>query len=447
MTRRLAFALAGVPAALALGAVVSHLMLPVLSVPQRALEQPLAVVTSWGAAGATAWIVMAAALVPAAVAYVVVIHEVRARPDDRTLAGALIVAVSAATAACFAFAFVFSSDVYAYAAYGALSATGENPYHVHAMTAATLGAPALTAVVRYEWLSLPACVYGPLFVGLLRGLVVAASFDPTRVLLTLRLLAAAAFLASVALLARLAPRNGSVLAAVVGLNPVVLWSIAEGHYDALPFLAVASAAILSRAKPFLGGVTAGAATLLKATGGLASLFLIYALGERRFTIGALAGIVAAVIVQMGAIASAGGNQPQVASDFVATPAAAVLLGLRGVLAALAAAIALRRHRAGARLPAMACAALAVWLLLPHLYAWYGLWLLPLAALTLEGPEGPALIAATFCGVLRYLPDAVGYPPAAPWLSLLAACIPSAVLASAQPRVARRTRPVEGRLLT
>jgi hypothetical protein len=154
-----------------------------------------------------------------------------------------------------------------------------------------------------------------------------------------------------------------------------------------------------------------------------------------------------VLIQAVTIVAAGGYQTQVATDFVGTVQAEIAVGLKGLLALVAVGFGLHAITTGARLRALAAVTLAIWVVLPHPYAWYGLWLLPLAALTIEESEGKALLAATFCGLLRYLSDAVGTASAAPWLSLAAGAIPIAVLVAPPLTAAWRSRPVPKTLST
>src|ERR1700693_2044772 len=95
------FALAGVPLAFAAGAVASRVLLR--AEPQRwtaDLSQPLVVVTAWRDYGLDFFVIFALTIALAASALI----------------------------AAFSWPIVFSSDVYAYAAYGDLTLHGHNPY-------------------------------------------------------------------------------------------------------------------------------------------------------------------------------------------------------------------------------------------------------------------------------------------------------------------------------
>jgi hypothetical protein len=408
-----------IPLTIAVGALGSHLLFPLLPKPAAVLAQPIPVVTAWGSSGVLAWLLYAATMCVAGGFYVAALVAARRNEIPR---GAIVVATLVAALAAFGFRFMFSSDVYAYAAYGALAAMHQNPYLLRTFPPAQLVDAHWTAAIGFEWPSLPACVYGPAFVAFSRGIVLATHFDLAHALLALRLVGIGAFVGAIAL----AP--SALLALAVGLNPVVLSTIAEGHNDALILLAIALAYRLAQKAPAAGGVLAGFATLLKATGGIAALAIAYVLPERRFAWGAAAGIAVSVLLQLLATHAAGGYRTLAATDFVGTPQAAVAIALRGTMALGLAFWALHLAGRAARVRALAVAALLIWALYPNDYPWYGVWLLPLAAATLEYPEGTALLVLTFSSTLRYLSDVYGYAPAAPWLEVIVVAIPVCVAA-------------------
>ncbi|MGH7662446.1 MAG: hypothetical protein ACRENA_16200 [Vulcanimicrobiaceae bacterium] len=408
-----------IPVTIALGALASHLLFPVLSKPAAVPAQPLAVVTAWGWSGVLAWLLYAATMCLAGGFYVVILFAARHREIARR---SIVIATLLAALAAFFFRFMFSSDVYAYAAYGALAATHQNPYVHRMIPPSQLVDASWTAAIGYEWPSLPACVYGPAFVAFSQAIVVATHFDLAHALLSLRLLEIGAFAGAIAL----APN--SLLAIAVGLNPVVLSTVAEGHNDALILLAIALAYRLAQKTAIGGGVLAGLSALLKATGGIAALGLAYVMPQRRFAWGVAAGVVLSLLLQFAATRFAGGFQPLAATDFVGTPQAAVAIALRGALALGLAFWALHLAGRAARVRALAVAALLLWAIYPNDYPWYGVWLLPLAAATLDRPEGVALLVLTFSSTLRYLSDVYGYAPAAPWLEVIVVAIPVCVAA-------------------
>ena len=410
----------GVPLTLAIGAVVSHVVFPLLHKPDAILAQPIAVVTGWGWSGVAAWAIYAATMLLAGIGYWFAILRSRQTP-----LAAILCASALACCAALAFRFSLSSDVYAYAAYGALAATHQDPYLYYTFASLQLVNAQWTHAISFEWPSLPACVYGPAFIALARAIVVATHFDLPLTLLALRVVEIAAFIAAIGLTAHIVPSRGRLLATVIGLNPVVISTVAEGHNDALVLLVIALGAFVAIRKPELGGFLAGASMLFKATGAVVALALAYALRNRRFTTWACAAIVAIIIAQLLATQLAGGYRTATATDFVGTGGAAIATGIRGLIALALVARALYNAGTGARTAALAAAALAIWALYPQDYPWYGMWLLPLAAFTLEQREGPVLVLLTFSSTLRYLSDAYGFAPAAPWLELIALVTPLA----------------------
>ncbi len=409
-----------VPLVIAIGAIVSHLVFPALAKPHAVLSQPIAVVTGWGWSGVEAWAIYAATMLVAGIGYWFAIVRSRQTP-----LAAILCASALACCAAFGFRFIFSSDVYAYAAYGALAATHQDPYLYYTFPSLQLVNTQWAHTIGFEWPSLPACVYGPAFIALARTIVVAMHNDLPRTLLALRVIEIVAFIAAIALAAHVVPSRGRLLAAIIGLNPVVISTVADGHNDALVLLVIALGAFVAIRKPELGAVLAGAATLIKATGAVVTLALAYAVGNRRFTTWACAAIVAGILVQLLATQLAGGFRTAAATDFVGSAGAAIAIGIRGLIALVLVARALYKAAKGDRAAALAAATLVIWALYPQDYPWYGVWLLPLAAFTLEQREGPVLVLLTFSSTLRYLSDAYGFAPAAPWLELIALAIPLA----------------------
>ncbi len=409
-----------VPLVIVIGAIASHFAFPALHKPDAALTQPIAVVTGWGWSGVVAWAIYFATMLVAGIGYWLAIVRSRNTPLVAILASS-----AAACCAAFAFRFIFSSDVYVYAAYGALSAAGKDPYLYYTFPPLQLINTQWTHAIGFEWPSLPACVYGPAFIALARTIVVATHFDLPRTLLALRAIEIAAFIAAIGVTAHVLPNRGRLLAAVIGLNPVVISTVADGHNDALILFVIALGAFIAIRKPELAAVLAGASTLIKATGAVATLALAYAVKNRRFTTWACGAILASVLVQLLATQLAGGYRTAAPTDFVGSAGAAIAIGIRGLIALALVARALYNASRGDRAAALAAAALVVWALYPQDYPWYGVWLLPLAAFTLEQREGPVLVLLTFSSTLRYLSDAYGFAPAAPWLELFALVTPLA----------------------
>ncbi len=238
MKRVLAFA--PIPALFLAGSLVARLLLrdaPVRIAPDRL--QPLVVVTAWGNFGALAFAVLAATFVLATLALVAALA--RAGP----LEGRAMIALCAATLiAASTWPFVFSSDVYAYAAYGDLATHGITPY---ALAPANLH-DALLDATRRQWggVRFPPCVYGPAFVLFARAIVSAAmslAVSVATTLATFRLISILAYLATIACanvaLRSLPHAQRARILTLGSLNPVVLWSVAEGHNDIYAVLVVA----------------------------------------------------------------------------------------------------------------------------------------------------------------------------------------------------------------
>ncbi len=428
----LATALAAVPLAFAAGAACARLA---LQAPPAAiatdLAQPLPVVTAWHAFGGRLWALLALSVAIATAATVVAIAELRRRPPSRPLAAAVIGAAAAALACAFAWPVVFSSNVYAYAAYGDLAARGLDPYVRHPVPPGD----ALAAAAAWQWGgATPPCVYGPAFVALARLIAGAAWGLPAWLtLLVFRCVAALGFLATAALLpaalAGIVPARLRLAAtAAFALNPVALWCAAEGHNDALMvLLAVGGAALARRGAPFFGGVLIALASLLKAPG----IALGAALGlwnaapkaPRRVVLGIAAGTVLilawgvpAGVRALGEVGRHGRYAPQFSTQALGAwlvhglePSQAAGWGAAVAVLLLCAAIALIGLGAlRARQPSgLAWLAIALWLALPNPYPWYALWVLPIAVIALEQTPFAALWAATISIVLRYLPDAFG----------------------------------------
>jgi hypothetical protein len=162
---------------------------------------------------------------------------------------------------------LFSRDVYSYAIQGRILAVHHgNPYVV---TAADVPTDPLYPYVGPKWADTPS-VYGPLWVQISAGIVRIARGLLGQIL-AFRLLAAAASLATLAVIGRsaraLAPERRTFALAAFGLNPVVLFqSVASGHNDLLVALAVASGLALLAADRRLAATAALAlGALVKAT--------------------------------------------------------------------------------------------------------------------------------------------------------------------------------------
>jgi alpha-1,6-mannosyltransferase len=430
---RLAFALTAIPAAFAAGAAGARIVLThATSAVAPDLAQPLVVVTAWHRLGVWMWLVLATSVLFASAAAVVAVHELRGRSAQWRTALAVAAAAAAALACALAWPAVFSSDVYAYAAYGDLAARGLDPY-------AHGPAPAhsqIATAAAWQWGgSTPVCVYGPVFVAFARLVVALGRGKAAATLLLFRLASCAGFaLAALFLYAALpggASTRGRRLAATaaLALNPVALWSVAEGHNDALMLaVALGGAALVRRGSAALGGATIALSSLLKAPGILvgAALAAVGTAPEkmRRAAAGVAAGAAFAVLVgapealrSLGDVDRHGHYQPQYSLQALAvltartlglshsTEAGVAIALLLCAAIALAGIVALR----GGDPAALGYLAIATWLALPNAYPWYALWVLPVAVIALDLAPNAALWAATISIVMRYLPDAFGSP--------------------------------------
>ncbi|MBV9278118.1 MAG: hypothetical protein JOZ97_07790, partial [Candidatus Eremiobacteraeota bacterium] len=202
------------------------------------LAQPLPVVTHWQDFGGVIWFYAFACIAIAAVAYARSLARL-ASGESFERATMFIVAASAASlAAAISFPVIFSSDVYAYAAYGSLALHGVNPY---AHQAIAVRDP-LVAAATWQWGNpLPACVYGPLFVWMAKAAVaIATPFGVAAQLLSIRILCCGALLICAPLLAALLRDRNHRRLAIAGvlLNPVAIWCAAEGHNDTIVLASV-----------------------------------------------------------------------------------------------------------------------------------------------------------------------------------------------------------------
>ncbi|MFN2459928.1 MAG: hypothetical protein ABR591_04505 [Candidatus Velthaea sp.] len=349
------------------------------------------VLSGAGRAGWPASAVLALLLLGCGAAYIAALR----RPPGPRLT---VLAAAVALAVALASPVLFSADVFAYAYYGDLVLHGADPY------AHDAAAPrdALTAAVRAAWDGRlpPACVYGPAAIALaVLADVAGSAFGAAGQVAAQRALAVLAFGACIAVWFRLV--RGGAARAAFALNPVLIWSVAEGHNDAAMLAAVLAAlAAGARARPWLVAV----GVLVKAPAVVAFAALR---SSRTTTLAAGAVLVGYLPLAAGLLRGSGWSQPHVAWQ---SPlgAVALLVGRpAAVLAAAvvcgAAAVAVRRLPQSDRAGAFA---LVAWYLLPNAYPWYALWIVPVAAANLRSAWAPALIAAAFSAPLRAVTDAI-----------------------------------------
>jgi len=394
------------------------------------LAQPLPVVDTWGAFGGTCFAILAATIAVASVALVVLLRSIAT--DGMRARGLVVCAVAAvALAGGAAWPFVFSSDTYAYAAYGEMAARGLDPY---VLVPANARGPSIDAA-RVQWHGdFPVCVYGPAFVALARWIWTAThAWGAAAPVAALRALAALAFLGSIPLLERalagVEERAKSPIVCAYGLNPMMLWSVAEGHNDAFVLLVAAIAAVVLRSGgSAVAGAILGLSAAIKAPGAVfAAAFgfdALFARKDARGAIGAAAGIVLAAAISippllpaLGAVGAHGRYLPMVSLQglvgFGPAMAFAVLMAFRGVTYAY------RGRREG-----LSWIGIAIVAAIPNPYPWYALWLAPLALAGAPSAASTTLYAVTILSVLRYLPDATGNMTVGELeLAALGACVP------------------------
>lgn len=412
-----------IPVALLLGAAASRALLAhapaIIAVD---LAQPLTVVTNWHGFGAALFAVLFIALALSMGAYACVLRSA----GDLSLRWILAIGALAIVAA-WCVPVLFSSDVYAYAAYGEIARLGGNPYG-HAALAR--GNPVFDAAV-WQWGNPPpVCVYGPLFVAVSESIVAAiARLGIVWQLDGLRALASLALLGCSALAYAAYPgdrRARLTAAATIGLNPVAIWCAAEGHNDALVlFVVLAGFALLRR------GVASGAAVvalsaLLKLSGAAAAVALAFA--DRRARIPAAIALLPALVLSIPLLqgvlthlAPSAHYAPQ--ASLQAAAGWAIAVPIAAILALRAVALLRNASNEG-----WAWFALAAWALIPNPYPWYALALIAIAALVPRTPAGNVLLLFSLASLLRYLPDASGTPSQILTIVLgLAASLPFAAL--------------------
>jgi len=398
-----------------------------------AAAQPLVVVTEWGARGAEFLGLLLLALGVAALLY----RYVLARSRPPPLAATVAVAGAGLFAAFFS-PVLFSSDVYAYAAYGELARLGADPY---VRAAPSFANDALISAAAWQWSgTLPICVYGPAFVALAKAFVVLlAPLGMLAQLNGLRAASSAAFLlcgplAFAAYTGSRAARLRSV--ATILLNPAAIWCAAEGHNDAIALCVVlVGFALVRRRLDAAGAAVAALAALVKLPGAAAAAGL--ALVDRRARVGAVAGLAIAAVFSVPLFAGVatqlaphGHYAPQASLQAIVAPLGpAVALPTAAIAGAALVAAGIRRLRRE-QPDGWVWLGLGAWVLIPNPYPWYGLWLLALAAMAPLSRAGRVAVLLSLTSLLRYAPDAIATPPAGAQVALgLLAILPLIALFS------------------
>jgi len=396
-----------------------------------AASQPLVVVTNWGAHGTLPLGLLLLALAAAGFLY----RRAIARASSLSIAAlAVIVAVALAVAWCSPV--LFSSDVYAYAAYGELARLGLDPY-AHAPPGLR---DALLQEAAWQWRpsTFPICVYGPAFVGLARAIVGALAPLGTLAQLDGLRVAASAALLSIVPLACAAYRGDLAAklraAATIALNPPAVWCAAEGHNDALALAIVLAGFAVARRGFFgTGAAIVAFSGLIKAPAALAAV--AFAALQRRARLGAAIGVGLAAAFSLPLLfgvgtrlAPHGQYAPQASLQAIVAPLSplAALVVAGAVCIALAAGGVMRLRRADDA--GWIWLGIGAWALVPNPYPWYGIWLVALAAIAPRSRAATAAILLSFSSLLRYVPDAVAMPGPAGTVALgVAASLPMLLL--------------------
>lgn len=393
----------GIALIFAAGAIASRTLLQ--RVPSHFaldLAQPLPVATDWGWNGALFWLVLAATV---ALAFVVYAMQLRTPLSTSKTLGAAALALIAG----WFWLPLLSSDVYAYAAYGEMARLGLDPYAL-----AGRSADALIAAANWQWRpgTLPICVYGPSFVALARLTVEGLQgFGALAVLDGFRFLSCAALLLCGYFAALL---GGARAAAFIACNPVALFAAIEGHNDTILAAAVLLGIVVVRRAPAIGATIVALAASIKLPALIAALALafdrILAHRDARAVLGGT--IVGCAVVAIASRAFIAGVRSGLAAHGHYLPLASVqALGLP--VAVLAFILVLWRTRSMTTpIDRWCTVALAAWIAIPNPYPWYALWLLPLAAFAHDRRVRLTALTVTSAALLRYLPDAAGFPSSA-----------------------------------
>jgi alpha-1,6-mannosyltransferase len=171
---------------------------------------------------------------------------------------------------------LFSRDVYSYAYYGRIITTyGSNPY---VLAPKDFPINSLFHLTWPGWRGTPS-VYGPLFTWISAILTVVAKSLPS-VITSFQMVTAAASLGTVAIVARLVkrvrPARAVFAAAMIGLNPIVVFHVVGGgHNDMLvAFFIAAALALVFNQRYLWSAVTLALGMSVKATAVIPLVLLI-----------------------------------------------------------------------------------------------------------------------------------------------------------------------------
>jgi len=341
--------------------------------------------------GRTATLILFAVIALATLAYAVLLYR---PPQTRVL----LAIVGASLIAALCVPWLFSADAFAYAYYGDLLVHGITPY-AHSASAID-DSLARSAIGAWNGHIPPRCVYGPLAVALAAlGDILGNLAGPDGAILAQRVVAIGAFAACCALFVRLvqSPRARVALLA----NPVIIWSVAEGHNDAA-MLALCLAAFVW---PGRAAWSIALGTLVKAP----ALLLLASIKCNRTIALTLGAIAIGYLPLWIALATAAPERPGTPTDWE-SPLGLLAAGIGRVPALVCAAGALGLTiwltRAQPLAERAAALAFITWNILPNAYPWYSLWIVPIAALRLRSPWAGALIVASLTSPIRAAIDAM-----------------------------------------
>jgi len=354
---------------------------------------PIPVVDAWGAA---AILPLAMLLGIVALASILYAYAISRAPAIR--GPLLLVALAAGLGLGLCAPVLFSNDVYAYLAYGERVLHFCDPWG--ATTTCNTGPLARLAQIAWHH-DPPRLVYGPAFVAVAALVASLGAVDPRAALLAWRLGISVAFLFAVAQFARV---FGMRAAIILGANPLALWTVAEGHNDALMLLAATFAfGAMRRERPL-------AWVLAAAVKGIALIPALWRLPTLRTRALVLAATLACYFPLIIDVARGGGvrTSTTVAYDLASLIPLPHLAAQALVALVLGASLLIRAPREE-RIPRTV---LLLWCLLPNAYPWYALWILPCAAIFWGTPAAGALVVAATVSIVRYIPDgAIGNDPA------------------------------------
>jgi hypothetical protein len=397
--------LIAIPVTFALGTILSRIMLA--HTPGRFatdLAQPIPVATNWSMFGLLLWIVLATTI--GVVAFVCAREYARETPA----ALSAIVVVCAVTLCIGIFWLpLFSSDVYAYAAYGAMADIGLNPYVHHLLPHEEVFRAAL-----WQWSgNLPVCVYGEGFVLVAQGIVhlshiVGVQLGLFRILACFCLVACTILAYAIAGDDKAARRRAALF---IGCNPFALWAAIEGHNDVLAIAVIFVGFALLRYARALGTAIVTLAALVKLPALASALALsITSLRTRTDSKRTIAGLFAGLcVVALASTTFISGILTDFAPNTHYVPLASVQS--LGIPIALAASIlvALRWLAFTHEIERWTIVAFALWIAIPNPYPWYALWIVALGAFSRDHRITTTVFTVSGASLLRYIPDAAAVP--------------------------------------